>query len=227
MKMLFPYSTPIILNDAIFEEFGNNLDTTQQATRQHAYFIAEKKTSEYLETFLLPITVTGTYQYSSSILLEHAYVTAINVVQFLDTKEYVYWSQTGTANVYQSLRNPEYGIMDLHYVVGNCNCHPWGRMSYPYQVRISYTAGLPTGTANQSDILFGMSMYAGIILNEILGYGNESTGDVGVKQFKNLDYAETRLGLINTTFGNSAKAKFIKEQLSTHKLYRHVGLRQW
>lgn len=227
MKMLYPYSSPIILNDAIFEEFGNNLDTTTPATRQHAYYIAEKKTTEYLETFLLPTTVTGTYSYNPSILLDHAYVSAINVVQFLDNKEYVYWSQTGTANVYQSLRNSEYGIMDLFYLSGWCSCHPYRGIYYPYQVKVSYTAGLPTGTANQSDFLMGMSMYAGVILNEILGYGNESTGDIGVIEFKNLDYAEKRVGLINTVFGNSAKAKFIRDALSTHKLYRHVGLRQW
>jgi hypothetical protein len=189
--MLYPFSSNIILNDSIFGEYGGNLDTTTPVVRQHAYQIAEMFVSEELNTLLLPHRVTGTYSYSPEIIVDHSYVQSVDVVRFIDNKESCYWAQTGTSNIYVHLKNNERGIVDVDYLVGYCNCHAVG--AYPYQVQIIYTAGLPTGTANQPDILLALTMYSKIILNELIGYGNESSGDIGVQSFKNIQYSEERV----------------------------------
>ena len=223
---IYPYSSPIILTDVIYEEYGGNLDTALDVQRQAAYLISEMEASEYLETFLLPTTVTGTFQYDPrryGVMLNYAYVNSINVVRFLDNKEYCYWAQTGTANVHVSLRNDGYGIMDIHTIVGNCACHNHGN-PYPYQIQVMYTAGFPVGVATQPDFLLALVTYADIILNEIIGYGNEAPGDVGVQEFRAQMYSERRVGLLRTDFGTSPRAQFIKKLLQKYKLRRQVGL---
>jgi hypothetical protein len=220
--MIYPFNSPVILNDSIFSAFGGNLDTTTPAVRQYAYNIAEMFVSEELNTLLLPHRVTGTYSYSPIITLDHSYVQSVDVVRFLDTKEECYWSQNGTANIYVSLKSSERGLVDLHYTTGWYHGHD--SCIYPYQVQIVYTAGLSTGTANQSDILMALVTYSKIILNELIGYGNESSGDIGVQSFKNIQYSEERVKLLRTNFGTSAQAQFIAGLLKQRKRRQHVGL---
>jgi hypothetical protein len=87
-----------------------------------------------------------------------------------------------------------------------------------------YTAGLPTGTANQPDMLMALTEYAKIGINEMIGFGNEAPGDIGVQDFQNQQYREMRVKLLRTSFGTSAKAQFIDRLLSKYKQRRWVGL---
>lgn len=222
MNTIYPYTSPIILNDLIANANGCIFDNTLPAQRQAAYWMAERAASDLLETFLLPTIVTGTYMPSSPIVLDHAYVQRVLVVRFLDIDETVYWSQTGTANIYVSLRNAERGIVDVTASICNYGCNHLSTI--PYQVQIMYEAGLPTGTSTRPDFLLAMSTYAQIIMNEIIGYGNEAPGDVGVQNYSNQEYRESRVALLQTTFGSSAKANFANNLLTKYTKKRSVGL---
>jgi hypothetical protein len=150
-------------------------------------------------------------------------VNQVILVRFLDTQERIYYSISGTANVYASLRDDTYGIIDIHHIFGRCQCVT-ASQPYPYQVQIVYEAGLPTGTANNPRYLLGLTTAAEMILNQIEGYGNEADGLVGVDEFKNQDYSEKRHDLKNTIFGSSARAQFVSSLFTNLRKHRYVRL---
>ena len=144
-------------------------------------------------------------------------------MRFLDLEENIYYSISGTANVYASLRNDTYGIIDIHHLFGNCHCAT-ALQPYPYQVQVVYEAGLPTGTANNPRVLLALTQAADMVVNQMEGFGNEADGLVGVDAFKNQDYFEKRHSLKNTIFGSSARAQFISNLLSRLRKHRYVKL---
>lgn len=222
----YPYYDPIILTDAIYETFGGDIDSSTPAQRQYAYREAEWALSSELNTFLLPTIVTGSYRYHpyrTGLLLDHSYVTDVFVVRFIDTQESVYWSQTGTANIYVSVRNDERGVLDVDYLIGSCRCST-ATNPYPYEIQIMYEAGFPSGTSYQPAVLMALTTLAEIDLNEMLGYGNESPGDVGVQSFSNQQYSERRVALLRTSFGTSAKANYALRKIERLKRRKYVGL---
>jgi len=220
---IYPYTSPIILNDLLFDKYGGDATLGTSAQRSIAYLMAEETVSESLKTFLLPTTVTGTFaRVTPTILLDHAYINSVAVVRFIDTEESIYFTASGSTSAYFSLRNDVYGIVDLHYLVANCNCSH-GVLTYPYKVQIVYNAGLPTGTANQPNVLMALSTYATIMMNEIIGYGNEAPGDVGVEEYSSQQYREVRR-LKNTDFGASPKAIFANRLLRSLRKHKFVGM---
>ena len=221
----YPYSSPIVLTGSIFTAYGGVVGSSSSAQRNVAYLLSEMMVSEALETYLIPTVITGTFLYnklSPYVILDNTYIRSVNHTYFINTKEEIYWDQAGTANINVSLRNGDYGLVDLHYLVGSCGCHSQG--SYPYKVDIAYTAGMTTGTSSKPDILLALTEYAKIIVNEIIGFGNEAPGDIGVQDFQNQQYREMRVKLLRTSFGTSAKAQFIDRLLSKYKQRRWVGL---
>lgn len=224
MNKIYPYTSPIILSDIVYANYGQDVTKGNSGQRKAAYIIAEKFVWTDLDTFLKPTDVTGTFHYvgQHSVMLDYAYINQIHWVRFIDTEENIYWTITGTNNVYVSLRDDTYGIVDLDWIISNCGCHSAG-VSSPYQIQIAYNAGLPTGVSMQSDHLLALSMYADIILNEIVGYGNEAPGDARIDQFSNQSYSEVRK-LKNTTFGGSPRANFVNKLLQDLRKYRYVGI---
>lgn len=224
MNDIYPYSSPIILTEEIFQAYGGILGSTKPEMRQVAYSVAEEFVTDDIGTFLLPTIVTGTYYYSHNpILTDYGYVNRVIMVRFLDTQERIYYSISGTANVYASLRDDTYGIVDIHSVFANCQCAS-SFNPYPYQVQMVYEAGLPTGTANNPRVLLALVQAADMVLNQMEGFGNEADGLVGVDAFKNQDYFEKRHSLKNTVFGSSAKAQFISNLLVKLRKHRYVRL---
>jgi len=226
MNNIYPYSAPIILTQDIFAKYGGDLGKIEQnEVYTAAFLLSEMAVWSELDTFLLPTLVTGTQYYNPSqvFVLDYTYVSNVAEVRFIDTKEDTYYTISGTDNIHASLRNPTYGILDINTILGNCACSSHGR-PYPYQVQTVYTAGLPTGTASKPDILLALTTYADIIINEIVGYGNESAGDIGVESFKNQDYSEDRVALLRTTFGTSARAQLVQKLLTKYKVRRKVGM---
>lgn len=217
----YPYSSPIIMTDNIFVSYGGLTGTSVAAQRQIAYVLAEERVSTDLGTFLLPTLITGTYLYAPYVVLDHAYINYIVAIQFLDNLNAVYWTASGSFNNYYRLRDDNYGVVDMDYVSSVCRCHG---SRYPYQSRVIYNAGLPTGTANHPNILMALTKYSQIALNEILGYGNEGVADIGIQRFSNQQYSETRKVLMETAYGNSAVAQLIHRLLSSYRRYRKVSL---
>lgn len=218
----YPYSVPIILSDTIFTLYGGHTGSSVPAQRQAAYFIAEIAASDDLSTFLLPTIVTGTYLYNPlhKFVLDQGYVTRIIQTKFICQDEDVYDTILGTANNYVTLEDGEYGIATIN---GSCSICG-SSLAYPYKVQFVYEAGFPSGTSYHPDILLGLTTYADIILNEIQGYGNEAPGDIGVQDYRNQQYSESRVALIRTVFGTSARAQFVHKLLTKYRKYRWVGL---
>jgi hypothetical protein len=226
MNNIYPYSSPIILTQDIFAKYGGDIGKIEaDEAYTAAYLLSEMAVWSELSTFLLPTLVTGTQHFNPSqvFMLDYTYVNSVAKIRFIDTKEDTYYTISGTDNIHASLRDPLRGIVDIHTIIGSCNCSSHGR-PYPYQIQTVYTAGLPTGTASQPDILMALVTYADIILNEMVGFGNEGAGDIGVASFKNQDYSENRVALLRTTFGTSARAQFVQKLLAKYKVRRKVKL---
>jgi hypothetical protein len=221
----YPFSSAFILDDTTFTAYGGDSTLGIAAQRAACYWLAEKKVSENLNTFLKPVTVTGTFaQVGASIILDHAYINYVTTVRFIDTEEVIYFTASGTASEYFSLRNDVYGILDIHYLVAHCSvCHSHGALNYPYQVQVVYNAGMPTGTSIMPDVLLALTTYAKLMLNEIIGYGNEAPGDVGIEEFSSQQYREVRR-IQNTDFGNSPQAIFANRLLRGLRKHRYVGM---
>jgi len=223
--MEYPYSTPTVLTDAIYVAYGGHTGTTTQAQRNAAYLISEMAATADIGSFLLPTVVTGTYapNLRHECVMDYGYINSVNLVRFFDEQESNYWSQAGTANYYVSIRGDGVrGILDIDYLVAHCNCCTRGIM--PYKVQVVYNAGLQSGTAYQPDVLLALTTYADIIVNEIIGYGNEAPGDIGVREFSNQDYREARVMMLRTQFGTSARGQFASKLLNRLRKYRFVGM---
>jgi hypothetical protein len=206
----YPFSAPIILNDTIFTMYGGQTGSFTQAQRSAAYLIAEQQASNYIGTLLLPTVVTGTWGYASRIVTDYGYVHQIFSTQFLNP--------SGNSGIYTGsagylIWEDTFGYIDINRVSSYCNCLG---LVVPYQVQVSYQAGLPTGVANQPTVLLALTMAAQLNLNEmIFPSQNEGVGDIGITRFSSLDYSETRVAMRRTAFGTSAKAEKIANLLDS------------
>jgi hypothetical protein len=215
--MIYPYNAPVIMTDVIFTTYGGQVGSTVVAQRQGAYLIAEMAASADIDTLLIPTRVTGSYYPHPSdlyLLTDYAYVTNVANISMYDYRNnLIYSTAGGIQQGYFNVRNWELGQIDLFYPIY------WG---IPYRIEYVYDCGLPTGTSNSPDMLLALTTYANIILNEIMGYGNESVGDIGVQDFQNQQYRETRVKLLQTSFGSSAKANFAHKLLTRFRLHRRA-----
>lgn len=221
----YPFSSPIILTDDIFIAYGGQTGTAPAAQRNAAYFIAEKHVTNYVGTFLLPTTVTGTYSYNGSnfVVTDYGYVHSVKsvVCQSIDSLTSCTLSdKDGCAFIF----NDTFGYLNVSCANNQCGCAGWGQ---PYKYQIAYEAGLPTGTASQADILLALTVVAQETLNEMIyPHANESDGARGVEKWSSLDYSETRKKLKRTALGQSARANFAAELLdnSIKKARPYIGL---
>ena len=206
------------------KHYGGDLTVASTYQRKAAFWLAEEKASEDIDSFLLPTIVSGTFLYTNNVIaLDHAWVHQIYVTRFLDYKDEVYFTVSGSANNYVNLFNHERGMVDISYALANCHCSSSMRPS-PYKVEFVYQAGLTSGTSFRPDMLLALTTYASIIINEIVGYGNESPGDMGVQEFSNQQYREKRKTLLNTAFGSSARAQFAHNLITRFRKMRYVSL---
>jgi|SRR6185369_1463521 len=209
---VYPYNSPIILNDNIFIQYGGTTGSFNAAQRSAAYLIAEQQATSFLHTFLLPTIVTGTYPYTPRIVTDYGYVEQVYAVNII-SKDLVGVHcdlQRNSGCVF--IWDDTFGYLDVGCLFNYCNCN-W---KVPYRIEVAYQAGLPTGVASQPSVLLALTMAATISLNEmIFPSQNEATGDVGVKEFISLDYREYRTDLKRTSFGNSAKAQKIAQLLES------------
>lgn len=222
--VIYPYSQPIILNDSIFLDYGGKSGTFSVAQRQASYLVAEMQTSAYIGTLLLPTNVTGTYPFMGKLRIptDYGYVHQLYDVSIY-SKNALCGSCTLTNNdgcgyIYQDT----FGYIDVRQAMSFCGLawdgYPLVVPNYPYQIQISYQAGLPTGTANQPPFLEALTILAQIDLNEKDPGNsgvNETTGDLAVQSYKSLDYSEERgkHSLVKTALGESAKAMRAKKLL--------------
>jgi len=216
--LIYPYSTPLILTEDIYVEYGGQTGTSTATQRQNAFLIAEQRASKYIGTFLLPTIVTGTYPYNSSnfIVTDYGYVSQIlsaNVLSLQGSTTCELKSDSGCAYIFEDT----FGYLNYSCVQSLCNCAVY---QSPYQFQIAYEAGLPTGTANQAGILQALTIVANIGLGQVAG-GCGSDGDVGITEWSSMDYKEKRKDWPVTSLGASAKAGYAADLIkATIRLVR-------
>lgn len=219
--VIYPFNSAIILNDTVFTEYGGKTGTFSVAQRQASYLLAEMQVTSYIGTPLLPTNVTGTYPFMGKMRIPTDYgyvhqlynVNVLSKSQLYSTCDLV--SNEGCGYIY----NDTFGYIDFKQVSLICGLSllgTWGGSAVvvptvPYQIQISYQAGLPTGTASQPPFLEALTILAQIDLNEKDPGNsgiNETTGDLAVQEYKSLDYREVRgeHSLVKTALGESAKA---------------------
>jgi hypothetical protein len=203
---LYPHKIPLILTDGIFTEMGGQTGSYTVSQRQLAYRIAEQQATTYINTFLLPTIITGTFGASQRIVTDYGYVSRVLAVNILSRDSWTnctLQSNNGCVFIWEDT----FGYLDVSCVMNYCGC---AGAIYPSQIQVVYEAGLPTGVANQPAMLLALTMAATISLNEmIFPSANESTGDIGIKEFTSMGYSgysEKRVGMQQNAFGSSAKA---------------------
>lgn len=236
---VYPFSSPIILNDVTFSIYGGNgTGSFNSATLQAAYRMAEIQVTSYIGTPLLPVTVTGTFpfQHQQRLVTDYGYVQqllSVNILTRQSCTDCSLTSNTGCGYIYEDT----FGYIDFRQLSSVCGWSWWGYpyapyvLSYqPYQIQIAYTAGLPTGTATQPSILRALTIVAQIALDDMfpgtVGQ-NESVGGVGIQSFKSLDYSEERAehALVKTALGDDAKSQRAKKLIdSTIRKARRILL---
>ena len=218
---------PVILDDALF--FSLTPPMTESGTvgqRLAAYATAERQAMNAIGTFLLPTTVTGTWPWPqpyAPLVLPHNRVhsidrVAVNALQDCNCD----LTQYDGCGIIRS----GYGYIDVRVVasrfISNCGC---GSL-VPYNMEVTYTAGLPTGTAAQdSSLHLALAIAARLTLWEMIEPGalEGGAGDPGVQSYGTLGYSEQRVKLKVTPFGASAlanKAWLLTEHLRLKRAFR-------
>lgn len=209
---IYPINYPLILNNSNFLLYGGQSGSYTQPQLDAAYRIAEQQATTFLGTFLLPVIVTGTFGYQPRIVTDYGYVNRVLGVNLLSRDSWTNCtldSDSGCVFIWEDT----FGYLDVGCVVNYCGCPS------PSQVQVVYQAGLPTGVASQPAVLLALTMAATISLNEmIFPSANESSGDIGLKEFTSMGYSgysEKRVQTAKNVFGSSAKAAKIANLLSS------------
>lgn len=224
--VIYPFSAPIILTDSIYTLYGGSTGSSTAAQRQAAYLIAEKQATKYIGTPLLPINVTGTYQYLNQprIVTDYGYVHAINDVQIISQNVFSFQCQLTQSAGCAFIANDTYGYLDVQILLPTATLISYYSIPYPafppvmpflqnynqpYNFQVSYNCGLPTGTATQADMLLALTLAAQINLNLMIDQAAlAGEADIGIEMFTTLDYTERRhkAAVKRTVFGSSAMA---------------------
>lgn len=215
---VYPYTSPIILNDDIFVANGGQTGSFTAAQRQSAYLIAEQQATSYIGTFLLPTIVTGTFPNIPRIATDYGYVSEVYAVSVFSKDNSSSRLILTSDNACGYIWNDTYAYIDTGCLFTACGCSS----KFPYLINVAYKAGLPTGTANQPAVLLALTIAAQLSLNEMAYPSqNEGTGDIGIQEFSSMGYSEKRVRLGRTAFGSSAKANKAAQLIrSTIKLAR-------
>jgi hypothetical protein len=228
--MIYPFQAPILMNDSVFLRFGGGLYTGSFSSQQlqDAYLIAETQVTEYIGTPLLPIIVTGTYNYESQprIATDYGYVSNILSVNILSQNYFSancdLISNPGCAFI----SSDTFGYIDVQQLLPTATLVSYYSIPYPafppsspflanflvpYQFQIAYQCGLPTGTASHPSVLRALAILSQIYLDDLqpgLAGMNEGNADVAIQEFKSIDYTEMRAktALRRTNLGQSPKA---------------------
>jgi len=210
--IIYPYLNPIILTEAIYTKWGGQSGSATHDQLQGAFWIAEKRVTDYVGTFLLPTIVTGTYPYTTThfIATDYGYVhqiLAANVLSMNNLQTCTISSDSGCAFVFDDT----FGYLNFSCVTSICGCSNW---KVPYQFQIAYQAGLPTGTANLPGFEHALVIIAEESLQEMVyPRSGETVGNRGVQNWSAQGYSEQRKKWATTILGDSARARYAAELL--------------
>jgi hypothetical protein len=223
--MYYPYSSAQFLNDEIFVNYGGQTGSSLSVQRDIAYALSEKLMTQHLGTYLLPTDVTGSFQYLNHynyVWLDHTFVNSVASVDFMDERGVSYYTISDIPSRYATVFDSRVGLLDVHHWASSHCCN--GTVARPYNLQVVYNAGLQSGTTMQQDMMMALVTGADLLLGEILGYGNEADGLVGLAKFSNQEYSETRLPMVRTGFGTSPRTQLIVQLVSHLNVKRYISL---
>ena len=223
--IFYPYHNPIILTDSLYTMYGGFTGISTPGQRNAAYLLAEIQMTEHVSTFLLPTTITGTYFYPelySRLALEYGYLWSINGVTIFAHEcpcQIKDFEGCGVilSDTYGAIVVTEKELLSC----GGC-----GEISLPVTLEVSFTAGLPSGTSYQPNMLLALTMAASNNLKEITDPGalEAGAGDAGIEEFSSVNYREIRKKLGRNIFGNSPVANKIGMLVEPIKHKRAIKL---
>lgn len=222
--------SPVILTDALFFKYNPDLIVTGTFDqREDAYLTAEQYMMQHLQTFLVPTTVTGTYLYphpAQGIRLDHGYIQSIDRIKAKSLDDDCDCDLT--ENDACAIIRGTWGYIDFRVTerAVRAQCGSCGYGSY-YNIDVTYTAGLPTGTSALDRSLHkALSKVARVELMETVDPGaNEGgPGDPGVKSWSSLGYSETRQDMMSTSFGQTAIGNYAARLVKHLKKRRPLKL---
>ena len=229
--MLNIVTAPAILTDDTFVQYGGQTGTSTVAQRTAAYAMAEGLAAQEIGTYPSPTTVTGTYSWpplGQPLKLEHDRLTGVASVTAIHEAGCDCADDSVELEGCAWILDADNGVVDLRqcgntlkaYCAGCCTCEgsAWG-YGLPKQVRIVYTAGLPSGAASDPRLLMGLVTGADLMLQQMIDpSGAEGgPGDPGVQQYSTQGYSEQRTKLRETAFGYSARANYAAKMLRHFK----------
>ena len=203
----YPYSQPMILTDYVAILYGLHTGTSSNAQRQVAYLLAEEQMTEYLSSFIVPTTVTGTYFWKGSnpVVLDYGHINQILSVS-INSWDWLNGCTVDSVSGCYGQRNDEYGYLDVLPFLQCGGCGSIVGLA-PYHITVAYNSGLQTGTSTQPAMLMALTIVSQINLNELdVSLSNEGTADIGIESFSNQQYNEKRYKLGSSAFGNSPMA---------------------
>ncbi len=214
MSQEWVLTSPVLLTDDMFFSFVPTPLYSGTATqRTAAYLAAEQAIVREIGSPLIPTTITGTWMwpYPGPTL-----VLPFRRVQTVDNVTILYGGGTGTCGLQETagcyrIRDDGYGYLDVHCVgataLAACRCRSVADI---YQVRITYTTGLPSGISIvDTSLHLALSMVAEEVLTEIIDPGANpgGAGAPGVTSYSSMGYSEqlNKMSLKMTHMGASAR----------------------
>lgn len=221
----YPHNSVLILNDQTFLLFGGITGTSSQPQREMAYRLAEEQVTEYLNAFLVPTVVTGTYFWKGKnpLILDYGHIISVNQVIIAGVDSLNSCSVETVTGCHAVRGSGQYGAIDIAWLTNCGGCSSIVGLP-PYNIQVAYESGLATGTVTQPAVLQALVLAAQVNLNEMdLSLSNEGTADIGIQSFTNQKYSEMRAKLGTTAFGNSATAQRIARLIRKYRSRPAIG----
>lgn len=211
-------TTPVILTDEIFAEYGGDTGSVAAAIRQNAYAITETMLQQSTRCFLSPTTVTGTYPINADGIYQLRYAALREV------KSVRFWSSDGScdkvfADGCAVIVNANNSVVRISSV--DCTCGTGG-IGVVKNVDIVYESGVDVG--DYPNVRLGLVIAAKKVLEQItdpdaaLG----GAGDPEVKSFSDTGLSISYGKTIPSVFGASPEMQLATKLIRTALPHRMV-----
>lgn len=215
-----------LLDDTAFARYGGDTGTDEIWQRQIAYEMAERSACEYIGTFIIPNTVTQTYDLPvprNRVLLRYWPVHSVDLIEFIDEDDGATCDETVSLDGCYKIIDRYRAVVELQST--SCYCSGSPRYS---KVRISYTAGY-SNLAVDTKAMMGLSTVAKLYLEQLVDpHGAEGgIGDPGLTSFSDNGHSESRVAhaVKDTVFGSSPTANFAAKLLKHLRSHRPISFR--
>lgn len=218
---------PQILTEQIYARYNGWSGSATSEQLQDAFTAGETDMQTYLGTYLVPTTLTGTFQFpytDNRLLLPVSEVTWVGTPTVLLTNVFNGQLVSVTDQAAAFINADGSGVINMQILLQFL----WTRCAFdgmPYQVQLPYTAGYPAGyLASQPAFLMGLVKAAELNLQQILdpGRAEGGLGNAGIIAWSSLKYSERRTdkSVRGSVFGNSVTANWIARKVEPFRKRR-------